>query len=96
MGHCGGGEGPSSFDALSAVVDWVVRGKAPDSLLTTRPAASSNPVTSLPAYPYPFQATYNGTGDVNVATSYHAAPPPVPFDAHVRWLGAFTPRNPHR
>jgi hypothetical protein len=96
MGHCAGGEGPSSFDALSAVVDWVVNGKAPDSLLTTRPPGSTNPVRSLPAYPYPLQATYNGTGDVNDAGSYHAAPPPVPFDGHVRWLGAFTPRNPRR
>lgn len=95
MGHCAGGEGPSSFDALTAVVDWVARGKAPDSLLTTRPPGSTNPVRSLPAYPYPLQATYNGTGDVNAASSYHAALPPVPFDAHVRWLGAFTPRKSH-
>jgi hypothetical protein len=39
-------------------------------------------------------ATYNGTGNVNVASSYHAAPPPVPFDAHVPWLGTFSPVNP--
>lgn len=96
MGHCAGGQGPSSFDALSAVVDWVLHGTAPVSLLVTRPPGSTDPVRSLPAYPYPLQATYNGTGDVDEATSYHAAPPRVPFDARVRWLGAFTPRHPRR
>jgi hypothetical protein len=96
MAHCAGGQGPSSFDALSAIVDWVEHGKAPESLLTTQPSGSSNPVQSLPAYPYPLMATYNGTGNVGVASSYHAAPPPVPFDAHVAWLGEFSPVNPRR
>ena len=90
MNHCAGGEGPSSFDALSAVVAWVVRGTPPASILTSH-ADGGNAVQSLPAYPYPLVATYNGSGDVNVASSYHAAPPQVPFDAHVRWLGEFAP-----
>jgi len=94
MAHCAGGEGPSSFDALSAIVEWVERGKAPDSLLTTQPSGSTNPVRSLPAYPYPLMATYNGTGNVDIASSYHAAPSPTPFDAHVAWLGTFSPVNP--
>lgn len=92
MAHCAGGTGPSSFDALSAVVDWVVRGKTPESILTRQPAGSTNPVESLPAYPYPLVATYNGTGDADVATSYHAAPPPAPFNGHVKWLGTFATR----
>jgi feruloyl esterase len=93
MAHCAGGAGPSSFDALSAVVDWVVNGTVPQSLLATQPSGSRNPVTSLPAYPYPLMATYNGTGDVHVASSYHPAPPAVAFDAHVRWLGGFSPQR---
>jgi feruloyl esterase len=92
MNHCAGGEGPSSFDALSAVVSWVVRGTPPASILTGH-ADGGNAVQSLPAYPYPLVATYNGTGDVNVASSYHAAPPAIPFDAHVRWLGEFAPAH---
>jgi hypothetical protein len=59
-------------------------------------AAQANPVQSLPAFPYPLMATYNGTGSVDVASSYHAAPPPVPFDAHIDWLGTFSPANHHR
>lgn len=89
MSHCAGGQGPNSFDVLTALITWVEQGTAPDSLLTTQTPTLANPVQSLPAYPYPLMATYNGTGDVNVASSYHAAPPPLPFNAHVSWLGTF-------
>jgi Tannase and feruloyl esterase len=95
MSHCAGGQGPNSFDALTAIINWVEQRTAPDSLLTTQVPGAAKPVRSLPAYPYPLMATYNGTGDVNVASSYHAAPPPVPFDAHISWLGTFSPTNPH-
>lgn len=54
----------------------------------------SHPVQSLPSFPYPLMATYNGTGNPDIASSYHAAPPAKPFDAHIKWLGAFT-ANPH-
>src|SRR5215831_16871276 len=90
MSHCSGGQGPNSFDALTAVINWVEQGTAPASLLTTQTPASAGPVQSLPAYPYPLMATYNGTGDVDVASSYHAALPAEPFDAHIHWLGTFS------
>ena len=32
MGHCSGGVGPSTFDGLAAVEQWVERGKAPESI----------------------------------------------------------------
>ena len=30
MGHCGGGEGPNTFDKIGALDRWVEEGKAPD------------------------------------------------------------------
>ncbi len=96
MSHCAGGQGPSSFDALTAIITWVEQGTAPNSLLTTQASTAANPVQSLPAYPYPLMPAYNGTGSVDVASSYHAAPPPVPFNAHIDWLGTFSPTNLHR
>ena len=30
MAHCGGGIGPDQNDAVTAVIDWVEKGKAPD------------------------------------------------------------------
>ena len=95
MSHCAGGQGPNSFDALTAIIDWAERGIAPKSLLTTQQPSPGNPVRSLPAYPYPLMATYNGTGSVDVASSYHAALPPTHFNAHIHWLGSFSPSSPH-
>jgi feruloyl esterase len=95
MSHCSGGQGPSSFDALTAIINWVEQGSAPQSLLTTQTRTTATPVQSLPAYPYPLMATYNGTGSVDVAGSYHAALPAQPFNAHVDWLGSFEPPGPH-
>lgn len=93
MSHCSGGQGPNSFDALTAIVDWAERGIAPRSLLTSQTPTAADPVASLPSYPYPLEATYNGTGSVDVAASYHAALPAEPFDAHVPWLGRFSARH---
>jgi feruloyl esterase len=95
MSHCSGGQGPNSFDALTAILNWVERGAAPKSLLTTQAPTQADPVKSLPAYPYPLMATYNGTGSVDVASSYHAALPVTTFNAHIHWLGQFAP-NPRR
>lgn len=95
MSHCSGGQGPNSFDALTAIINWVEQGTAPASLLTTQTPTAADPVQSLPAYPYPLMATYNGTGSVDVASSYHAALPAQPFNAHVDWLGSFSPTPTH-
>src|SRR5437762_11405811 len=32
MGHCGGDEGPNTFDMLAALEQWVEKGKAPDQI----------------------------------------------------------------
>jgi hypothetical protein len=95
MSHCGGGQGPNSFDALTALLNWVEQGIAPASLLATQAPTPDNPVQSLPAYPYPLTATYNGTGNVDVASSYHAALPLKPFNARIHWLGTFSPDPGH-
>ena len=95
VGHCRGGQGPDSIDALIAIVDWVEQGKAPDSFVATKGTDSTSTVTSLPVYPYPMVTTYNGEGDPGIASSYHPAPPAEPFDAHVDWLGSFSTRPLH-
>jgi feruloyl esterase len=96
MSHCSGGQGPNSFDALTAVISWAEQGIAPASLLTTQTPTAADPVQSLPAYPYPLMATYNGTGNVDQASSYHPALPAQPFNAHIDWLGSFSPSQANR
>ena len=67
--------------ALSALTDWVEKGKAPDRIIASaNPAnkevpASWNPARTRPLCPYPQVARYNGTGDPYVAESFTCAVP---------------------
>ena len=61
MGHCQGGSATlDHFDMLSAIVDWVEKGVAPDRVIATGPAF---PGRSRPLCPYPQHAEYTGHGD---------------------------------
>jgi feruloyl esterase len=69
MNHCGGGPGPNTFDAATALANWVERKQAPDTL----PASHvTNGVTDLtrPLCPYPQVAKYSGRGDVRDAANF--------------------------
>lgn len=69
MGHCRGGEGPDSFDTISAMEQWVEHGKAPDRML----AAHRNGDTvdrTRPLCPYPQFARYDGTGSIDEAANF--------------------------
>ena len=68
MGHCQGGSATlDRFDMLSAVVDWVEKGVAPDRVVATGPAF---PGRSRPLCPYPQHAEYTGHGDTNDASNF--------------------------
>jgi pimeloyl-ACP methyl ester carboxylesterase len=68
MGHCGGGEVTlDRFDMLSAIIDWVERGRAPAQVTAT---GSAVPGRSRPLCPYPLHAQYNGTGNTESAASF--------------------------
>jgi feruloyl esterase len=71
--HGGGGPGLTEFDALTALENWVEKGKAPEKLIASR---SSNGVVerSRPVFPYPVLARYSGKGDPKQAESF------VPLD----------------
>jgi feruloyl esterase len=72
--HCSGGgigEGPGSFDALSAIEDWVESGKEPDSLPATLYAATQFGIDfhkpmgrTMPLCKFPEMARYGGKGDL--------------------------------
>jgi feruloyl esterase len=36
MYHCNGGYGPSQFDMVAPIVDWVELGDAPDAIVATQ------------------------------------------------------------
>jgi hypothetical protein len=52
---------------LSAVVNWVEKGTAPESVIATGKAF---PGRSRPLCAYPKHAQYNGSGDTQEATNF--------------------------
>src|SRR5581483_10719538 len=68
MGHCQGGSATlDRFDMLTAVVDWVEKGTAPDHVIATGPTF---PGRSRPLCPYPKYAEYTGHGSENDASNF--------------------------
>jgi feruloyl esterase len=69
MGHCGGGEGPNTFDMLTALEQWVERGQPPDRIVASH---STNGVVdrTRPLCPFPQFATYTGSGNVTDSANF--------------------------
>jgi pimeloyl-ACP methyl ester carboxylesterase len=67
MSHCGGGPSLDYFDMLTAVVDWVQKGIAPESVIATGRAF---PGRSRPLCAYPKHAQYIGHGNTQNASSF--------------------------
>ncbi|HZR24621.1 MAG TPA: tannase/feruloyl esterase family alpha/beta hydrolase [Vicinamibacterales bacterium] len=74
MGHCSGGPGPNTFDALAALEQWVEHGAAPDKLIATH-STNGKVDRSRPLCPYPQVAHYKGTGSVDEASSFSCVAP---------------------
>ena len=72
MGHCAGGPGPNSFDALSPLIQWVEQGVAPSRIVATK-YVNDNPAQGIqmtrPLCAYPQEARF-GSGDPNAAQSF--------------------------
>jgi feruloyl esterase len=69
MGHCRGGDGTDTFDAVAALDAWVAKGKAPDQI----PAAHLTKGVvdkTRPLCPYPQVSEYKGNGDTNDAANF--------------------------
>jgi feruloyl esterase len=72
MGHCSGGtKALDTFDALTAMVEWVEKGTAPASLTATGRAF---PGRSRPLCAYPTHTHYKGSGDPNDAANFECRP----------------------
>jgi len=72
MHHCGGGPGPSAFDTLTPVSQWVEQGKAPESVTASK-AESGKVIRTRPLCPYPQVAKYKGTGSIDEAANFICA-----------------------
>jgi len=69
MAHCGGGEGPNSFDMLAALEEWVERGHAPAQIRASLQRDGTTTRTR-PLCPYPQVAEYKGSGSTDDAANF--------------------------
>jgi feruloyl esterase len=68
MGNCGGGEAAlDNFDMLTAIVNWVEKGSASESVIATGKAFRG---CSRPLCPYPKHAQYSGKDDSEDAKNF--------------------------
>lgn len=85
MGHCSGGPAADQFDMIEPLVNWVESGTAPTAVQAKARGTGTSTITALinaevpatwspsrtrPLCPYPQVARYNGSGDMDSASSY--------------------------
>jgi feruloyl esterase len=69
MNHCSGGDGPSTFDMVSAIDQWVEHKKAPEQIAVTHMTNGATDRTR-PLCPYPQVAHYKGSGSTEDANNF--------------------------
>jgi tannase/feruloyl esterase len=69
MGHCGGGDGPNTFDAMGTLAQWFEKGQAPNQIVASH---SANGVVdrTRPICAYPQVAAYAGSGSIDEAANF--------------------------
>jgi feruloyl esterase len=74
VAHCGGGVGPDRHDAVTAVIDWVEKGAAPETLVASK-VTNGAVVRTRPLCPYPQVARYKGQGSIDEASNFSCVAP---------------------
>jgi feruloyl esterase len=74
MAHCAGGVGPDQNDAVTAVIDWVEKGAAPDRIVAKK-LVNGATTRSRPLCAYPQVARYKGQGSSEDAASFECRMP---------------------
>jgi feruloyl esterase len=70
MNHCGGGPATDQFDAFAALVNWVEKGVAPESITATAGNGAPFPGRTRPLCVYPKFARYKGSGSLEDAANF--------------------------
>jgi hypothetical protein len=74
MSHCSGGIGPDRHDSMTALIDWVEKGRIPESIKASR-VVGNKVVRSRPLCPYPEVARYSGQGSIDDAANFQCVMP---------------------
>lgn len=71
MAHCSGGPATDTFDSLQALVDWVEKGVAPETIpARAKPTNAYFPNRTRPLCAYPKFAKYKGSGSLEDAANF--------------------------
>lgn len=74
MAHCSGGPATDTYDSLQAMVDWVEKGVAPDTIAARASATNAYfPNRTRPLCAYPKFAQYKGSGSIEDAANFSCA-----------------------
>lgn len=74
VGHCSGGEGPQPQKLFEAVVNWVEKKQAPDTILASKTLPDGRTRTR-PLCPYPAVAVWKGSGSTDDAANFRCEVP---------------------
>lgn len=69
LGHCFGGPGATTFDAMTALEEWVEQDVPPDTIRAQR-VVEGEVIFERPLCAYPEVARYDGVGDPDAASSF--------------------------
>ena len=74
MNHCGGGDGPNTFDMLTALEQWREHGNPPGAVVASH-VTNGKVDRTRPLCPYPAVARYKGSGSTDEASNFACAKP---------------------
>jgi feruloyl esterase len=77
MHHCNGGPGPNTFDAVTALDEWVGQGSAPSRIVASH-LTNGTLDRTRPLCPYPQEAKWKGIGSTGRAENFVCALPAAP------------------
>ncbi len=89
MAHCGGGKGLTSIDVMTALMDWVESGKAPESLVASSTDEDAAAGQGRRLFPFPATSVMMQSGDPTDPAAWIAGPAfEVGNTIYKDWAGA--------
>ncbi len=76
MSHCSGGFCPNQLDPMTAIINWVEKGKAPETL-QARQMKDGTIIRTRPLCPYPYVSRYNGAGSIDDSVNFECVKPSI-------------------
>ncbi len=87
VAHCGGGNGPNTFDIVTSVMAWVETGTKPGTIVASIVDSSGQATRTRPVFPYPAVAQYTGSGSTDDAANFVSSGTQKDPHVDLHWIG---------